>query len=328
MSFWNGKRVLVTGGNGFIGSHVVDKLLALGAHVTATYRDGSRLHNLYPAMASGVNLSLVYADLENPLDCIAACSVQEIVLNLAGVVGGVVYNSKNHGKLFRENSLINLNILDAARQKRVERVLIVSSACVYPKDAQVPTPEKEGFRDLPEETNRGYGLAKRGAEYAAQAYAQQYGMKIAIARPYNAYGPRDRFGDDSGHVIGGLVARAVRGDNPLLVWGDGTPTRSFLYVEDAARGLLEVAEKYPVFDPLNLGTDEEISMGDLAHKIVSIAGSGAKLVFDPSKPNGQPRRNCDTSKAKEKIGFEAKIRLDEGLARTIAWYKSKQGVPA
>lgn len=321
MSFWTGKRVLVTGGAGFIGSHVVDLLIAHGAKVLVTYRDGSRLPNLADAMQKCENLVLLYADLTRLDDALAACRGVDVVINLAGVVGGVAFNSINHGKLYRENVLIQAQMLEAARQRGVERFLMVSSACVYAREAQVPNIESEGFLGLPEETNRGYGLAKRAGEQLAQAYAKQYGMQIAIARPFNAYGPRDKFGGSSSHVISGIIPRFAQGD--FTVWGDGSPTRSFIYVEDLARGLLEVAENYAICDPVNLGSDEEVSIRQLAEKISGNIG----FAFLPNKPMGQPRRACDTRKALEKIGFRAETSLDDGIKQTVAWYQA-QGVLA
>jgi GDP-L-fucose synthase len=195
---------------------------------------------------------------------------------------------------------------------------------VYPRDCAIPTPEAEGVRGVPEKTNEGYGWAKRMAEYAGRAYAEEFGMEIAIARPYNAYGPRDHFDPERSHVIAALVKRVCDGENPVKVWGDGGATRSFLYVEDFARGLLEVAEKYPKADPLNVGADDEVSVRELAEMIVRLSGSRARLVFDPSKPSGQPRRRCDVAKAKKAIGFTARVALPEGLAKTIAWYRAHE----
>jgi len=198
---------------------------------------------------------------------------------------------------------------------------VVSSACAYPRDAKIPTPESEGTRGEPELTNAGYGWAKRMQEYAGRAYAQEYGMKIAIARPFNAYGPRDDFGNAEGsHVIPGLIQRVFSGENPLVVWGTGKPTRTFLYVTDFARGLMEVAEHYAVADPVNLGTDEEISIGELAKLVIELSGKKLKVAFDASKPDGQPRRNCDTTKAGHVLQWRAQVPLREGLKKTIEWY--------
>lgn len=323
MSWWRGKRVLVAGGGGFIGSHVVERLVAAGARVTAAGR-------LSPA--SRRNLKAVWkdvrplkADLLDPAACRRACRGQDVALNLAARVAGVGYNSRHHATMFRDNMTLAMNMLEAARRAGVRRFLVVSSACVYRRDCPIPTPEEEGFVGRPEATNEGYGWSKRMSEYLGQAYHEEFGMEVAIARPYNAYGPRDDFDPESSHVVAALVRRVCEGEDPLVIWGDGTPSRSFLYVDDFARGLLEVAERYPKADPVNLGADEEITVGGLARKIRELAGSKARLRFDPSKPAGQPRRRCDASKAAALLGFKAEVPLDEGLRRTIDWYRASRG---
>jgi len=324
VSFWDGKKVLVTGGAGFIGSHVVERLLRGHRDVRVTVagrmsKEGKR--NL-SEVARNPYLRVIKGDLRDPRFCRRACKGQDVVLNLAAVVGGVGYNSKHHAGLFRDNMTLQLNVLEAARLEGVARYLVVSTACVYPRDCKIPTPESEGFRDAPEATNRGYGWAKRMGEYLGQAYAEEYGMKIAIVRPYNAYGPRDHYDPEKSHVIAALVRRVCMGESPLKVWGNGKSTRAFLYVEDFARGLLDVAEKYPNADPVNIGSAEEISVKDLAKAVLRAAGAEkTKLIFDPTKPSGQPRRACDTTKSRKVLGFTAKISLDEGLRRTIAWYR-------
>ena len=322
MSFWDRKKVLVTGGGGFIGSHVVERLVLehRGVRVTVAARmTPENKRNLSGVIKS---IRVVKADLRDPSACRRACKGQDIVLNLAGVVGGVGYNSSHHGSLFRDNMSLAVNMIEAARLEQVRRYLVVSTACVYPRDCKIPTPESEGFHDEPEQTNRGYGWAKRMAEYLGRAYAEEYGMKVAIVRPYNAYGPRDHFDPAKSHVIAALVRRVCMGENPLKVWGDGKSTRAFLYVEDFARGLLDVAEKYPNADPVNIGSSEEISIKDLAKAVLRAAGAEqTKLVFDPSKPSGQPRRACDTTKSRKILGFTANISMDEGLRRTVAWYR-------
>lgn len=323
MGFWDGKKVLVTGGAGFIGSHVVEELFRRGRNVKLTVADLPSRKRKDHLGALAKKVRFVSADVTDFKSCLRACKKQDVVINMAARVAGVRYNSEHPGTMFRENSLIASNMIEAARVSDVERFLVVSTACVYPRNCTIPTPESEGFKDSPEQTNEGYGWAKRMAEYLGRAYHQEFGMKVAIARPYNAYGPRDHFGSEDSHVIAALVTRAVRGEDPMLVWGDGKSTRAFLYVEDAARGLLDVCEKHPEADPINLGTDEEVSIGDLARTIVRLSGSKAKLVFDAGKPSGQPRRNCDTRKAKETVGFTAQVRLEEGLRRTIDWYRAK-----
>ncbi|MDX6768339.1 MAG: NAD-dependent epimerase/dehydratase family protein [Elusimicrobiota bacterium] len=322
MSWWRRKRVLVTGGAGFIGSFVTERLVAAGARVTVADRFSPAGRRNLAAVWKDVRR--LKADLLDPAGCRKACRGQEVVLNLAAKVAGVGYNSNHHATMFRDNMALGLNMLEAARLEGVGRFLVVSSACVYPREAVVPTPEDEGFRGRPERTNEGYGWAKRMAEYAGRAYHDEFGMQIAIARPYNAYGPRDHFDPRISHVIAALVKRVCDGESPLVVWGTGRPTRAFLYVGDFARGLIEVAEKYPAADPVNLGTDEEVSIADLARRILRLAGSKAKLRFDPSKPAGQPRRSCDTRKARRLVGFRSAVPLDEGLRRTIAWYRAHE----
>ncbi len=324
MGYWDRKKVLVTGGGGFIGSHVVERLLAAGksARITVAGRPGpSTKRNL---AAVWKDIRFVKAELADPKAAEKMCRGQDAVLNLAASVGGVGWNSAHPASLFRDNIAIGVNVLEAARRAGVGRFLVVSSACVYPRDCAIPTPETEGFRAEPEITNAGYGWAKRMAEYAGRAYAEEYGMEVAIARPYNAYGPRDHFDPERSHVIAALVKRICDGENPVKVWGDGSATRSFLYVDDFARGLLEVAEKYPKADPLNIGADDEISVRELAEMIVRLSGSRAKLVFDRTKPSGQPRRRCDVAKAEEAIGFRARVALPEGLSKTIAWYREHE----
>lgn len=323
MSFWRGKRVLVTGGGGFIGSHVVELLLNehRGVRVTIAGRmDKIKKRNLAEVW-NRKNLRVLTGDLKDLDFCRKACRGQDVVLNLAAVVGGVGYNMKHHGSLFRDNMSVSLSVIEAARLEKVKRYLVVSTACVYPRDCRVPTPESEGFRDAPEQTNRGYGWAKRMSEYVGQAYAEEFGMSVAIVRPYNAYGPRDHFGREKSHVVAALIRRVCEGENPLKVWGTGKPTRAFLYVTDFARGLLEVAEKYPEADPVNIGSPREVSVKELAEAIVHASGKKIRLVFDPKKPGGQPRRSADVSKAKKILKFRPRVPLYEGLRETIAWYR-------
>lgn len=324
MSFWDNKKVLVTGGAGFIGSHVVEELLRRGKGIRVTVADNLSAGSRENLKAVKKDVRFLKTDLLSFENARKACSRQDIVLNLVARVGGVGYNATHHGTMFHENMLLSSNILEAARRAGVERFLVVSSACVYPRDCLIPTPETEGFRDSPEDTNAGYGWAKRMAEFEGQSFAREFGMSVAIARPYNAYGPRDHFDEERSHVISALIRRIESGENPVLVWGNGRQSRAFLYVEDFARGVLEICEKYASADPLNLGTDEEVTIRELAETILRLLGSKARLHFDASKPSGQPRRNCDTSKAKEKIGYTALVRLEEGLSRTIAWYRGRK----
>lgn len=318
-NFWFKKKVLVTGGAGFIGSHLVELLVKKGAKVTvADNLENGSLKNLKKVKE---RINFLKKDLKILRQAKEACRGQEVVFNLAAKVGGIEFNKRNPGTMFRDNILINTNVLETARQERVERFLVVSSACVYPRFCSIPTPEEEGFKGVPEPTNQGYGWAKRMAEVQGRLYAQEFGMKISMVRPYNTYGPRDHFDPEKSHVIPALIKRVFDDENPLVVWGSGNQSRAFLYVSDLVRGMMMAIEKYPQPDPINLGTDEEIKIKDLINLIVKLSGKNPKILFDASKPEGQPRRNCDTRKAKEKIGFKAQIKLREGLKKTIKWYK-------
>lgn len=319
-AFWSGKRVVVTGGAGFVGSHVVDALLERGTDVTVIDQLSPHKQERLSHVRDRIRiLNLELGTSGHP----EAFRGHDVVLHLAARVGGIRYNVQHQGTMLRDNVLLAVNVLDAAREAKVERVLVVSSACVYPQPCALPTPESEGFRDLPEPTNLGYGWAKRTAELLAQTYAEEFGMRIAIARPYNVYGPRDHFESPDAHVIASLIHRLISGENPLVVWGDGTVNRSFIYVTDLARGLLELIERYPKPDPVNLGTDEEVTIRDLTQLIVKLSGRNITVQFDPSMPSGQPRRQCDTSKAKRVAGYTARVPLAEGLANTIAWYEHR-----
>ncbi len=323
--YWTGKKVLVTGGAGFIGSHVTEQLVALGARVRVTNFGEPKPEEARNIASVRDQIEIVTADLTKIEDAVRVCKGQDVVLNLAAHVGGIGYNKTHPATMFRDNVWIATTTLEGARQASVKRFLVVSSACVYSNDASIPTPESEGFLGEPETTNNGYGWSKRMAEYDGQAYAKEFGMEIAIVRPYNSFGPRDHFDPVNGHVIPSFIVRLMNGEKPLTIWGTGSPTRSFIYVDDFARGLIETTEKYPQADPVNIGSDEEISMRDLAQLIIDEMGSSTTVAFDTSKPDGQPRRAADVTKAKEKVGFEAEISLREGIRRTIEWYKANHG---
>jgi len=318
-TFWKNKKVLITGGAGFIGSHVVEKLIKRGAKVTVLDNlSNGKVKNLESVIK---HVKLIKENIENAEGLRKVCRNQEIVMNLAAKVGGIEYNRTHQGTMLSKNLIIGSNVIEAARLARVERFLVVSSACIYPRNISIPTPESEGFKDEPEPTNSGYGWGKRMAELLGKFYSEEFGMKVGIVRPYNCYGPRDHFDPETSHVIPALIKRVFDGENPITVWGSGKQTRAFLYVEDLAEGMIQAIEKYPVPDPLNLGTDEEISIAGLVQKIIGISGLKTKIFYDISKPDGSPRRNSNNKKAKEEIGFEAKVNLDEGLKRTIDWYK-------
>ncbi len=323
MNYWKDKHVLVTGGSGMVGSYVSEMLLERGAKVSLTAKDSLdsfERNNLQKILGS---VSLIPVDLRNLDDCYLATENQDVVMNLAARVGGIEYNRMHPGTMFRDNILISSNMLDAAVKNDVGKFLVVSSACVYPRDCTIPTPEEEGFKGTPEPTNDGYGWAKRMAEFQANAYNREFGLPVTIVRPYNCYGPRDHFDARNGHVIAAIIKRIYDGENPLVVWGSGEQTRAFLYVEDFARGLIEVTEKYSGSFPLNLGVDEEIKIKDLVGLIVEITGKDIEIGFDLTKPDGQPRRNCDITKLRDELDFKPKFTLKEGLTKTIDWYKKE-----
>jgi GDP-L-fucose synthase len=316
--FYRNKRVLVTGGAGFIGSHLVEVLVDLGAEVTVPVRESTERHFL-----KGVEdeVKIIEADLFDRRGVDSVMKGQQVVLHLAAAKGGgIAHSMRHHGSLFRDNMLSFLPVIDSARCASVARFLVVSSACVYPRESKMPISEEEGFRDAPEPTNAGYGWSKRMEEYVASAFAEEFGLSIGIVRPFNAYGPRDDFFRETNHVIPGLITRVFNGEDPLAVWGSGRQTRTFLYVSDFVRGVLLAGANENVTGPLNLGSDEEISIGELAKLIVELSGLQVGVCFDPSKPDGQPRRACDTRMARERIGFNTLVPIREGLKKTIEWY--------
>lgn len=323
-TFWKNKKVLVTGGAGFIGSHVVEKLVRRGAKVTVLDNlQNGKLKNLSAVKSK---ISLIHGDCTNMADALRVCRKKDIVMNLAARVGGIEYNRMHQATMLRDNLNIEITMIEAARISHVERFLVISSACVYPRGCSVPTPETEGFFSEPEPTNGGYGWAKRMAELLGKYYAEEFGMKVGIVRPYNCYGPRDHFDRKTSHVIPALIKRVFDGENPVVVWGSGNQTRAFLYVEDLAEGMIKAIEKYPVPDPVNIGTDEEVSIKILVEMIVSLSGKNTKIEFDTSKPDGSPRRNSNNAKAIEKISFRVWTKLAEGLKKTIDWYKKEQNI--
>jgi len=319
VSFWKGKRVLVTGGAGFIGSHLVDLLVAEQAsvHVVDNLERG-RLENLRSCWEQ---ITFIQGDLRDPVICREVTAGKDMVMNLAAKVTGIEYNRHHHGDMFTSNILINTNALEAARLNGVKRYLAVSTACIYPHDSKVPTPESEGDRGSPEPTNAGYGWAKRMAERQAIYYAQEYGMEIAIARPFNAYGPRDYFDRATSHVIPALIRKVLDGDDPVVVWGSGNQTRAFVHALDVARGMMLLTEKYPAADPVNIGHDKEVSMRELLALILRLMGRKVNVVFDTSHPEGYPRRAADVTKLRKVTGgFVPSVPLEEGVAQTVKWY--------
>lgn len=320
--FFKGKKVVVTGGSGFIGSHVVEQLFLIGAAsviVPTRQKNPPFLENVQDK-ADIRNCDLF--DFNKTKELIFG---SDVVMNLTAIVAGIEYNKNHPASIFQQNLEMFFNVIRASQECNVQRFLVTSSACVYPRHCSIPTPEEEGFKEEPEPTNSGYGWAKRMEEYLGQKYAEEYGMSVAIARPYNAYGPRDNFDPKKSHVIPALIKKALDSENGILdVWGDGSHSRSFLYVDDFARGLIEAAALYPKADAINIGNFEEITIKELAYlvaRIVSeIKGGKIEPKFNPTGITGQPRRKCDTKKAEERIGYRAKMSFEEGLKQTINWY--------
>ncbi len=324
MGFWTGKKAVLVGGAGFVGSHVAELLLKQGARVAVADKPLKTFPKNLADMQGEIDL--IPVDLYDLEESRRAFRGQDIAFNLAARHGSIDYNRRYPGSIFHDCVRMSLNMLEAARLEDVERCLVVSSSCVYPEDAQVPTPETEGFRGDPEHANFGYGWAKRVAEIQARTYADEYGMKIGIVRPFHSYGPRDRFDPEISHVVAALIKRVFDGDDPITVWGDGSQIRSFLYVKDFARGLVDAIEKDPECDPLNIGSDIETSVKDLAALIIRLSGKGTGIVFDETKTVGLHRRNCDISKAGRIIGFAPQWGLEQGLSETIDWYRREFGV--
>ncbi len=324
-TFFKGKRVAIAGGSGFIGSHLVEQLLKLQARpVVLSRQDNPRLLSHIRDSIEVKNCDL--QDYQQVVNSIKDCPV---VLNLAASVAGLEYNAKHPASIFQENLTTFFNVIKASQEAKVERFLVTSSACVYPRFCSIPTPEEEGVKDEPEPTNSGYGWSKRMEEYLGAKYAEEFGMSVAIARPYNAYGPRDNFNPKSSHVIPALIRKAFETqEDTFHVWGDGSHSRSFLYVDDFARGLVECAARYAEADPINIGADEEATIKETAQKIAEevsiIRGRQIQPKFDPQGLTGQPRRKCDTTKAERVIGYQAKVKFDDGLKKTIHWFAEHQ----
>jgi len=303
-------KVLVTGGSGFLGSHVHEELVRRGAREVVCPR--SKEHDLRDPAATRALF-----ERERP----------DLVMHLAASVGGIGANQKHPGTFFRDNMAMGLNVLEEARRVGTAKVVIAGTICAYPKFAAVPFHEDDLWSGYPEETNAPYGIAKKALLVMAQAYRQEFGSNFVMLFPVNLYGPRDNFDLESSHVIPAMIrkfeAARTRGDATVTLWGDGSPTREFLYVDDCARGLVDAAERYDSPDPVNLGAGFEISMRDLASKIAEKVGYRGEVAWDTSRPNGQPRRMLDVSRARERFGFVAKVSFDEGLDKTIAFWRAQ-----
>jgi GDP-L-fucose synthase len=326
MSFWPSKRITVTGGSGFLGSFVIEKLKERGCKDVFVPR--SKDYDLVENDAC----KKLYKDAK-----------PDIVIHLAARVGGIGANRLNPGKFFYDNLMMGVQMMEVGRQVGIEKFVAIGTICAYPKFTPVPFKEEDLWSGYPEETNAPYGLAKKMLLVQAQAYRQQYGFNAIYLLPVNLYGPGDNFDLESSHVIPALIRKCVEAkcseatvkaevvssgpvfsqsqpQPSITVWGTGKPTREFLYVEDAAEGIILATERYNKPDPVNLGSGFEISTKNLVELIVKLTNFKGELIWDASKPDGQPRRKLDTSKAEKEFEFRAKISLEEGLKRTIQWY--------
>ncbi len=298
-------RVLVTGGAGFLGSHLVERLEAAGNDVfVARRRDYDLTH-------------------EQAAERLFADARPEIVFHLAAEVGGIGANRANPGRYWFANLQMGVNMLEQARRNDVEKLVIAGTVCGYPKFAPVPFREADFWDGYPEETNAPYGVAKKSVLVGAQAYREQYGTSAIFLLPTNLYGPRDNFDLQTSHVIPALIRKMIESPGEIVLWGDGSPSREYLFVEDCAEGFLLAAEHYDGPEPVNLGTGIETTIRETAELVADIVGFTGDIRWDTSMPNGQPRRSLDASRAKELFGFEARTPLREGLERTIAWYRAQ-----
>lgn len=308
MSFWESKQVLVTGGSGFLGSAVVKKLQGLGAHVVApTHQeydlvDENQIKKMYDA----------YPDTE-------------IVLHIAAKVGGIGANREHPGSFMYDNLIMGVQLMHHAHLRKIPKFVALGTVCAYPNNTPIPFKEEDIWNGYPEVTNAPYGLAKKMMLVQSQGYREEYGYNSIFLLPVNLYGPNDNFNPASSHVIPALIKKCVdaieNGDEEIVVWGDGSPTREFLYVDDAVDGILLAAEKYDKSDAVNLGSSYEISIKDLVEIIARETGFTGKITWDTSKPNGQPRRKLDTTRAEKEFGFKSQVTFDQGLKETIKWYR-------
>lgn len=300
--------MVVTGGNGFLGRHLVEKIKAK--------KPKSIFIPTYPEH-----------DFRKYEDCLRAAKKGDVIIHLAANVGGIGYNREFPATLFDDNILMGTFMMMAAREEKVKKYVALGTICAYPKYTPVPFKEKDLWMGYPEETNAPYGLAKKMQLVQAESYRQQYGFNAIFLLPVNLYGPGDNFNPKSSHVIPALIRKFVEakrnGEKEVVVWGTGKASREFLYVDDAAQALVLAAEKYNKSDPVNLGAGFEIKIKDLAEMIKKLTGYSGKIVWDKTKPDGQPRRRLDVSKAKKEFGFTAKTSFDEGLRQTIKWYEEQ-----
>ncbi len=299
-------RVLVTGGGGFLGSHLVERLESDG-------------HDVFSARRADYDLTLSESAARLFDD-----AAPELVFHLAAEVGGIGANRSNPGRYWFANLAMGLNILEQARLHETAKLVISGTVCSYPKFAPVPFSETTLWDGYPEETNAPYGVAKKAVLVGGQAYREQYGLNAVFLLPTNLYGPRDNFDLETSHVIPALIRKMVEAEEEVVLWGDGSPTREFLYVEDCVEGFVLAAEHYDGAEPANLGASREISIRELAEVVADVAGYEGEIVWDTSKPGGQPRRSVDGSRAQELFGFDARTGLRDGIERTVSWYRSNR----
>ena len=328
--FWAGKRVLVTGGSGFIGSHLATMLAEKGARVTVTIHS-SRGGEISPDLSRTLPRNqMAVVDLTRAEDCTEVCKNHDVVVSAAHIDGSTSYKKAHPADIFRQNLLITLNVLDACRQADVERLLILSSAEVYSPDANTPIRETEGFRGQPDSQTIGYAWSKRMSEFAADLYGNQYSLRVGVARPNNVYGPGDHFDTERGRIIPTLIRRAIEADDAITIWGNGSQVRSFLHVKDLARGLIRLLETSPGPDPINFGGLEVTTVRQLAELIVRLVGTNVQIVTDASKPSGPQRRVLDIEKAQQILGWRPEVTLETGLKDTITFfrenYASRDGI--
>lgn len=313
MGFWHNKRVVVTGGGGFLGKVVVRQLKQKGCPYVFVVR--SREFDLRK---------------ESAIKRLLKKTRPDIIIHLAAVVGGIGANREKPGKFFYDNLMMGVQLMEQARLSGVEKVVLIGTVCAYPKYAKVPFKEGDLWDGYPEETNAPYGLAKKMLLVQSQAYRRQYGFNSIFLLPVNLYGPGDNFAPNSSHVIPALIKKCLdakdRGDHEIVVWGTGKATREFLYVDDAARAIIMAAERYNKSEPVNIGAGFEISIKDLVKLIIRLTGFKGKVIWDKTKPDGQPRRRLDVRRARKEMGFEARTKFETGLRKTINRYKKEIGV--
>jgi len=306
--FWRKRRVVVTGGKGFLGSHVVEMLRDRGAKEALV-----PTHEAYDLRLEEA-VQRMYNDMR-----------PDVVIHLAAVVGGIGANRERPGEFFYDNLMMGAQLMEVGRRHGIEKFVAIGTVCAYPKFTPIPFKEDDLWNGYPEETNAPYGLAKKMLLVQGQAYRRQYGFKSIYLLPVNLYGPRDNFDPKESHVIPALIRKCLDARDEeaseIIVWGDGTPTREFLYVEDAAEGIILATERYDKPNPVNVGSAFEVSIRDLVELIAELTGFRGRVKWDASQPNGQPRRRLDTSRAEREFGFRAKVEFRDGLKRTVEWYE-------